>query len=305
MVPSFKPMRVLKTIVSYFNYTKQQRTGVLILLVFIVVLQILVFFCDWSVIVKKDPKEQTWLALQSTIDTLSHNAKKASNKIYKFNPNFISDYKGYKLGMSVAEIDRLFAFRKQNKYVNSAAEFQMVTQISDSLLQVIAPMFQFPNWVETKPKVDYSKKSYDYKKDAGAKEKIIVKDINLAYQEDLMKIYGVGEALSTRIIKQRSILGGFVSMEQLTEVWGLSPEVVLELNAHFHVSALPAILKLDINNASLKELSQFYYFKGGLARDIITYRSMKGDFAKIEDLTKIKGFPVDKAKIIALYLDFR
>jgi DNA uptake protein ComE-like DNA-binding protein len=305
VVPIFKPMRVLKTIVSYFNYTKQQRVGVLILLVFIVVLQSLVFFCDWSVIEKKDPKEQTWLALQSTIDTLSHNAEKVSNKTYKFNPNFISDYKGYKLGMSVAEIDRLFAFRKQNKYVNSAAEFQMVTQISDSLLQVIAPMFQFPTWVATKPKSDYSKKSFDYKTAAGAKEKIIVKDINLASQDDFMKIYGVGEALSARIIKQRSTLGGFVSMEQLIEVWGLSPEVVSELNAHFHVSALPAVLKLDINNASLKELSQFYYFKGGLARDIITYRSMKGDFAKIEDLTKIKGFPVDKAKIIALYLDFR
>lgn len=305
MIPIFKPMKGLQTIVSYFNSTKQQRTGVLILLVFIVILQSLVFFCDWSVIEKKDPKEQTWLALQSTIDTLSHNAKKVSNKTYKFNPNFISDYKGYKLGMSVAEIDRLFAFRKQNKYVNSAAEFQMVTQISDSLLQVIAPMFQFPTWVATKPKSDYSKKSFDYKTAAGAKEKIIVKDINLASQDDFMKIYGVGEALSARIIKQRSTLGGFVSMEQLIEVWGLSPEVVSELNAHFHVSALPAVLKLDINNASLKELSQFYYFKGGLSRDIITYRSMKGDFAKIEDLTKIKGFPVDKAKIIALYLDFR
>ena len=298
-------MKGFQFIISHFNFTKQQRVGVLTLLVFIVVLQSLVLFCDWSVIEKKDPNEQTWLALQSTVDTLSTNAKKASSKIYKFNPNFISDYKGYKLGMSIIEIDRLFAYRKQNKYVNSAVEFQIVTQISDSLLKEIAPMFQFPNWVVTKPKGDYTKKSYDYRKVAGAKEKIIVKDINLANQDDLMKIYGIGEALSSRIIKQRSVFGGFVSMEQLVEVWGLSPEVVSELNTHFHIDALPAVIKLDINNASLKELSQFYYFKGGLARDIITYRSMKGDFAKIEDLTKIKGFPVDKAKIIALYLDFR
>lgn len=305
MIPIFKPMKGLQTMVSYFNYTKQQRTGVLILLFFIALLQSLVFFCDWSVTEKKDPKEQTWLALQSTVDKLSLDAKKASNKIYKFNPNFISDYKGYKLGMSVAEIDRLFAFRKQNKYVNSAEEFQAVTQISDSLLKVIAPMFQFPDWVGAKPKGDYTTKSYDYKTATVVKEKIIVRDINVASQDDFMKIYGVGEALSNRIIKQRSILGGFVSMEQLTEVWGLSPEVVSELNAHFHIISLPTIKKLDINNASLKELSQFYYFKGGLSRDIITYRSMNGDFAEIEDLTKIKGFPVDKAKIIALYLDFR
>jgi DNA uptake protein ComE-like DNA-binding protein len=36
----------------------------------------------------------------------------------------------------------------------------------------------------------------------------------------------------------------------------------------------------------------------------IIYRSMNGDIKNIEDLTKIKGFPVEKANIIALYLDF-
>ena len=273
-------MTKFQSVISYFAFTKQQRVGVLILLFLIICLQTVIFFYDWQLDEKVDPREKSWTALQGTFDTLKSNSSRKAYKVYKFNPNFMSDYKGYRLGMSVAEIDRLFAFRKQNKYVNSAAEFQMVTQISDSLLKEIAPMFQFPTWVSTKPKGDYTKKSNDYKKAAGAKEKIIVKDINLANQDDFMKIYGVGEALSTRIIKQRSILGGFVSMEQLTEVWGLSPEVISELNAHFHIVSLPTIKKLDINNASLRELSQFYYFKGGLSRDIITYRSMKGDFAE-------------------------
>jgi hypothetical protein len=31
---------------------------------------------------------------------------------------------------------------------------------------------------------------------------------------------------------------------------------------------------------------------------------MIGNIKNIEDLTKIKGFPVDKANIIDLYLDF-
>jgi hypothetical protein len=66
-------------------------------------------------------------------------AKPLKPKIYPFNPNFITDFKGYKLGMSVTEIDRLLAFRKTNRYVNSAAEFQQVTQVSDSLLAQIAP----------------------------------------------------------------------------------------------------------------------------------------------------------------------
>ena len=120
----------------------------------------------------------------------------------------------------------------------------------------------------------------------------------------MIKIYGIGEAISLRILKQKEVLGGFVSMEQLTDVWGLSPEVLLELNTHFKVSSLPEFKKIDVNNASLKELSQFHYFRYALAKEIVTYRSMNGDFKNIEDLTKIKGFPVDKAKTIALYLDF-
>jgi hypothetical protein len=48
------------------------------------------------------------------------------------------------------EIDRLLAFRKDDKYVNSAKEFQIVTKVSDSLLHAIAPYFKFPDWVKNK-----------------------------------------------------------------------------------------------------------------------------------------------------------
>ena len=93
-------------------------------------------------------------------------------------------------------------------------------------------------------------------------------------------------------------------MEQMNDVWGLSPEVVENLNTHFKVLVLPNLKKIDINNASLKELSQFPYFKYPLAKQIVTFRSMNGDIKNVEDLIKIKGFPVEKAKIISLYLEF-
>ena len=68
-------------------------------------------------------------------------------KTYPFNPNYITDYKGERLGMSLIEIDRLLAFRKQNKFINSKYEFQQVTKVSDTLLNKIAPYFKFPDWV--------------------------------------------------------------------------------------------------------------------------------------------------------------
>ena len=287
---------------SLFVFTSDQRKGIFALLFFIIALQFAYFFVDFSIPTNEDPEEQKWLSLQPQVDSMKMDIANKRPKMYLYNPNFITDYKGYKLGMSVDEIDRLLAFRKENKYVNSSQEFQNVTKISDSLLNVMAPYFKFPDWVNNRKKYKEFKK---YPNQAFAKkEKIVLIDINQATKEDLIKIYGIGEAISVRILKQKEVLGGFVSMEQMKDVWGLSPEVIENLNTHFKVSVFPNFKKIDVNNATLKELSQFYYFRYALAKEIVTYRSMRGNIKNIEDLTKIKGFPVDKAKIIDLYLDF-
>ncbi|MDR6843861.1 helix-hairpin-helix domain-containing protein [Flavobacterium granuli] len=292
----------LKQIKDCFKFSREQRTGIVFLFGIIIILQSVFFFLDFNAIEKEYPDKQKWLSLQSEVDVAKMNDWDDKPKMYPFNPNFISDYKGYKIGMSVQEIDRLLDFRKQNKFVNSAKEFQVVTKVSDSLLNMIAPFFKFPDWVNRKK--EFKDYKYDQNSAFSKKEKIALIDINQATKEDLIKINGIGEVISLRILTQKEKLGGFVSMEQLKDVWGLSPEVILNLNTHFQIGKLSNLNKIDINNASIKELSQFFYFKYDLARQIVKYRSMNGDFENIEDLIKINGFPVEKSNFIALYLDF-
>ena len=281
---------------SYFQYSKSQRSGIFLLIIICVVSQFAFFYLYPSSNKTNSIEKQKWLAFQTVIDSLKTEKINYIPKIYPFNPNFITDYKGSKLGMSVAEIDRLLDFRKTNQYVNSASEFQKVTQISDSLLKAISPYFKFPDWVNKR--VTNNFKPYEKKT-----ENRVIIDINLATKEDLIKVYGIGPALSDRILKQKELFGGFVSMNQLDDIWGLQPEVIENLNKYFEVTTLPKIKKIDINNSSIKELMLFPYFKYSLAKAIVTYRSMNGNL-KIEDLSNIKGFPVDKLKIIALYLEF-
>lgn len=287
---------------SFFQFSTAQRSGIFTLLTISIVLQLSYFFIDFTTEEKDSKEKRQWLALQTEVDSLKQVQYDYVPKIYPFNPNFITDFKGYKLGMSVSEIDRLLAYRKLNKYVNSAAEFQQITKVSDSLLNAISPYFKFPDWVAHKKNTNsHAQKSFSK---FDKKEKIVVLDINLASQEDLIKVYGIGAGLSERILKQKEILGGFVSMEQMEDVWGLSPEVIENLNKSFKVSTVPKLKKINVNNASVKELSQFPYFRYALAKAIVTYRSMSGDIKTKEDLVKIKNFPVDKVDIIALYLDF-
>ena len=265
----------------------------------IILVQGIYFFYDFTAKETIDKEQSKWLALQSTIDSLKLNNKNYKPTIYPFNPNFITDFKGYKLGMSVEEIDRLLAYRAQNKFVNSAAEFQAVTKVSDSLLKAISPYFKFPDWVKNNKNNSQEFAKNDFSKPG----KIIVLDINQATKEDLMKVYGIGDKISDRILEQKDKYGAFVSMEQMDDIWGLSPEVLEKLKSSFAVKSVTNCKKININNASVKELTQFPFFRYQLAKDIVVFRTMKGDM-KIEDLSKIKGFPLEKIKIIALYLEF-
>lgn len=278
---------------SLFAFTRKQRAALILLFLIILVLQTLILTVEFSP--KMLAQDNSWLALQPKFDSMKAAKSKSVVKHYPFNPNFISDYRGHVLGMSIEQIDRLHAFREKGKFVNSATEFQRVTGISDSLLSALSPYFKFPDWV--------NKRNQSLTKDKTILPKT-KSDINLADKEALMKIYGIGDKLSGRIIEQREKLGGFVSMEQMADVWGLSPEVIEKLSQSFRIGQTPSVKKIEVNSASIKELGQFPYFRYALAKKIITWRSMNGNFQNVDDLSKVEGFPIEKKDIIAVYLEF-
>lgn len=289
----------LSALTPYFKFSKSQRKGLFALLGIIVVFQCCYFFIDFEFGNKApETKQEQWKALPIPKNAVTPFKKRMAYTMRPFNPNFITDFKGYKLGMTVEQIDRLLSYRKTNRYVNSQEEFQEVTHVSDSLLKTIAPYFKFPDWVMKR------NQSKSYVKTAFVKEVKIQLDINQASQEDLKKVYGIGDGLSERILKEKEKFGGFVSMKQMEAIWGLSPEVVEKLNKDFKVASLPKVRKFNINQMNVKELMQFPYFKYPLAKAIITFRSMNNGIKNIEDLSKISGFPIDKIEIIALYLEF-
>ena len=284
---------------SYFIFSKSHRVGIVLLLLLIVIAQLCYFFVSNQ---KATINEDTqWLLAQNEIDSIKQQIATKKDTIYPFNPNFISDYKGYKLGMSIQEIDRLHQYRAQNKYVNSAAEFQKVTLISNAVLQKISPYFKFPEWVSAKQ--EKSNKTFQVFAPREKKE-VIVKDINLATKEDLIEVYGIGEKLADKILIEKEKFGGFVSMEQFQFIWGISPEAIQDLQKRFVIKNTNSITKIAINDLSIKELSKFPYFNYSLAKEIVIYRTMNNGIKEVSDLTKIKGMPNEKIKIIALYLEF-
>ncbi len=297
--------------IHLFAFTKQERSGVFYLLLIVVLLQLGYWLLIWLPVDGEKQNFELDKDAQAQIDSLKERISvQDSLKIYPFNPNYITDYRGYVLGLTVAELDRLAAYRSEGKFINSAVEFQQVTLISDSLLMALTPFFKFPDWLgnhATKTGKEAAKTLYSGQGDAlPAKNNFTPlppkSDLNLATGEDLMAISGIGEVLSARIIKFRDRLGGFWVVDQLYDVYGLEPEVVEKTLERFEVVTLPKVEKININEASAEELSRLIYISPKLARQIIAYRQRNGSIDSFDELTAIENFPAEKIERIRLYL---
>ena len=289
---------------SHFWYHKGQRNGIFILIMLIVIFQFIIVFVDFSSKENVNIDTLKVIAFHHQIDSLRKiNLESKRRKIFPFNPNYITDYKGAQLGMSLVEIDKLLAFRKTGKFINSKKEFQKVTTISDALLQSISPYFKFPDWVVKRKQSIRLSTSRDTRLFAKKLNYVVTStDINTAVKDDLKTINGIGEVLSERIIKYRSKLQGFSTPNQLYEVWGLDAEVVVKVLLVFKVVKLPNIQKINVNTVSFKELLKNPYIDYELCKKIFNYKDEVAELQDVSELKNIIGFPLELYDRIVLYL---
>jgi competence ComEA-like helix-hairpin-helix protein len=121
---------------------------------------------------------------------------------------------------------------------------------------------------------------------------------------ELMELNGIGEKLSARIIKYRDKLGGFVRIDQLKEVYGLSGETYELIKDQIVVDG-KMINKIRINLAEPQNLYSFPYIPKREAYQIFNYRRQHGNFHSIDDLRKIKSLDETFIQKLEPYLDFR
>ncbi len=298
----------MKLFKSHFWYTKSQRNGIFFLIILIILLQVIYVFVNFHEEDTEDLDKKELVVFFKEIDSLREDKLQNKKlKLYPFNPNYISDYKGYKLGMSTEEIDRLHEFRKRGRFINSKEEFQQVTKISDSLFFKIAPYFKFPDWV-TKRNL---KKRNDAKKISRSSAKLkkieeVFKfstiDINKATLRDVVICLGDQE-LAQKLLNYRSRIQGFTFLTQLNEVFGIKDNDVNKLRSTFKILHKPQILKVNVNTATFKEVLRNPYIDYILCEKIFDYKEEVAEIQNIAELKNISGFPLKKYARIVLYLE--
>ena len=288
----------MEKIKSHFVFNRSQRNGILFLIFFISGFLVISYYVDFSEENAMDMDSEEVIAIQRELDSLrTIDIASKKPKIFSFNPNFITDFKGYTLGMSAEEIDRLLAFRKENKWINSVEDFKQVTKVSDSLLNKISPYFKFPDWVNNpKSKTKYVKRGF---KDKTFKQKV---DLNIATHEQLEEVNGIGKAFSKRIVDYRNKLGGFTNDIQLYEVYGLNFQVTNSILKEFTVKTPKEIIKMNLNSISASDIATIPGISFDLAKRIWEYRILNERIKSFSELEHIEGLTKRKLQGIQLYL---
>ena len=284
---------------SHLTFDRGQRDGILVLIVLNLVLICVIVFVDLDSKAKLDLNSPELVSIQAEIDSLESLQKKSGNNvIYPFNPNFISEYKAYTLGLSVEEYEKLKAFREKDHWINSVSDFQRITGVSDSLLEIISESFKFPDWINNPRSTrKFINNSGDSELPYSAKT-----DLNLATQIQLQQVSGIGEVLSERIISYRDKLGGFAKDEQLYTVYGLKEEVVERIKNRFTVKTPKELITMNLNEVSASDIATIPGIDFELAKQIWEFVKLREGIDDLTQLEKIEGLTPQKLRLIRLYL---
>lgn len=128
-------------------------------------------------------------------------------------------------------------------------------------------------------------------------------ELNSCDSAALEALPGIGPVLSSRIIKYRNLLGGFVNVGQLKEVYGLSEETFNIISSMIIADSL-AVRKIRINEADYRELIRHPYFEKNEVASILKYRELAGDITDIGTMIDNNLISAETAGKIKGYLDF-
>jgi len=282
-----------KAILEWFGYSRRERRSTLILLVILIIVIGIGYLVPSHEI---QPKDLSWvLAAPDSIKGMNPVISTDTSVHFLFDPNSASFDTLIHLGLSEKQARTLISYRNKGGKFNKPDDLKKIYGIDEMTSARLIPLIDIQK--SSKVKRSFHADSSFYRKS------IVMIDLNRTDSATLDKLPGLGPVLSSRIIKYRKILGGYVSAEQLKEVYGLQ-EATYNLLAGKVFADSSFIKRIDINRASPKELSKHPYLDRYDIQAILKYRELKGIISNPGELIDNKVLTAYKTKKISTYLKF-
>lgn len=133
--------------------------------------------------------------------------------------------------------------------------------------------------------------------------RIRILDLNACDSASLEALPGIGPVLSARIIKYRRLLGGYASVDQLREVYGLPEETFGLISGRLSADSLD-VKRIRVNSATFGDLIRHPYFRKEEVPALLKYRELNGRIDGLEELLTNRVISVETAGKIVPYLAF-
>lgn len=246
-------------------------------------------------------KEDDYHLLNSNVEIPTKDDVSANRELFVFNPNTISIDDAQKLGFSKKLSSTLIKFRLKGGKFYKAEDLKKIYGMSSKLYTELEPYILIPSSNKSFKPDSIKSVSAFLGERKGVKKELL--ELNTADSISIVKLNGVGPGYTKRIMKYRSLLGGFHSINQLKEIYGMTDSLyeILTSQVRFDTKALSMI---PINVIDFNSLRKHPYFNFQTAQALINYRSKHGKL-KEDDIKSLGVFKEDKLMLILPYLDFR
>jgi competence ComEA-like helix-hairpin-helix protein len=191
--------------------------------------------------------------------------RSTSNDLFKFDPNKCSEEDFRRLGFSDKQAEVIQKYRATGVVFRSKEDFFKIRIISEKQKQALSSWIEIPESVTSLIPAKETK------------EPLLI-EINTADSLRLEQLSGIGKVLSKRIIKYRDMLGGFYAIDQLKEVYGLTESTFVQIEKNIRIDK-SGIRKIDFSFGDINDLARHPYIKRNLAGKIIKFRSRYGNIS--------------------------
>jgi DNA uptake protein ComE-like DNA-binding protein len=189
----------------------------------------------------------------------------------RFDPNNYAKEDWMALGLTSKQSDVVLKFTERGVYSNE--ELRKIFVIPEEVFQLIEDSTVYPN-----------RPDFATNKEVSALKKEFIIDLNAATQEELKQLTGIGEFYAKKIVERREELGGYVSQDQLLEIWKFGTERLDKIKGNLAING--AVRKLNVNTASFETLYEHPYISYKVANSIVKMRAAHGNFHSLEDIMK-------------------
>ncbi len=201
-----------------------------------------------------------------------------THSLFYFDPNYLDEAGWLKLGLPRRTASTIIKYRNKGGKFRNAEDLRKIYSLRKEEADRLIPFIRMEK-ISTGINAGYGR-------DQSIKTKAHIIDINTATAEDWKSLPGIGEVLSNRIVKFRERLGGFSSIDQVSQTFGLK-DSTFQLIKSYLMLASPAENKININSAYEKDLMQCKEMTIDIAKAIVIYRKQNGNYSSVEDIRKI------------------